>query len=49
MRFAGHKADYIDSNIEKLHDNIRDSDDTDIDKIEQSTNDYLAQVRAKYG
>ena len=49
MRLAGQKAEYIDPNIEKLHDSIRNSEDEDIRKIEQSTNDYLAQVREKHG
>ena len=49
MRLAGHKAEYIDPTIESLHDSVRDSEDIDIKSIEKSTNDYLAQVRAKHG
>ena len=52
MILAGRKShgmQYIDTEAEKLHDNIRDSEDEDISDIEESTNKYLAQVRAKHG
>ena len=50
MRLAGHKADYIDPEREKLHESIRNDDaDEDISDIAEMSNNYLAQVREKYG
>lgn len=50
MRLAGHKADYIDPEREKLHEIIRNSEsDEDINDIEKMSNNYLAQVRARHG
>ncbi len=40
---------YIDTEVEKLHDEVRESEDQDIKDIEESTNKYLEQVRAKHG
>ena len=48
-RKPGHGMQYIDTEAENLHDDIRESDDEDISDIEESTNKYLAQVRAKHG
>lgn len=47
MRLAGHKGDYISGNVEKLQ-NEAIAQDIDMDALERSTNDYLAQVRAKH-
>ncbi|MGR3219270.1 MAG: hypothetical protein ACUZ8H_05550 [Candidatus Anammoxibacter sp.] len=50
MRLAGHKADYINPEREKLHESIRDShNDEDIKDIEKMSNKYLEEVRSKYG
>ena len=51
MILAGRKTNmqYIDTEVEKLHDEVRESEDQDIKDIEESTNKYLAQVRAKHG
>ena len=52
MVLAGKKShgmQYIDTEAEKLRDSIKDSKNEDISDIEESTNKYLAQVRARYG
>ena len=51
MILAGRKTNmqYIDTEVEKMHDEGRESEDQDIKDIEESTNKYLAKVRAKHG
>lgn len=56
MILSGRKADhgmqYIDTEAEKIREDIKQSegeDIEDIEDIEEATNKYLAQVRAKHG